>query len=119
MTFRPAQRNRSAGQDRVELDLDLPARVDQTRNDDHRARRADLTEDAAMRVGDLVDVVDRGEEMAGPHDIGDRATEFGERPESDLPATTRLGAGLGHHMTIGPDRRRAGDVDVLAVSDGT
>ena len=72
-----------------------------------------------MRVGDLVDVVDRGEEMAGPHDIGDRATEFGERPESDLPATTRLGAGLGHHMTIGPDRRRAGDDDVLAVSDGT
>ena len=106
-------------EDRLGLHLDLPARVEQPRHDDHRARRPDGAEDPAvgLRNGYLVGSVD--EVASRPDDVLRTGARLGQGAQDDLEAARRLDAGIGVAGAVRPDRRGARDEHAIADADGS
>src|SRR3954471_16082865 len=79
---------------RVELslrfNLDGPAGVEQSVDDDHRGGGPDLGEDLAVRRHRAFGVGGRGEQGAGADDVARGRARLGERGEDDLPAAAGL-----------------------------
>src|SRR5437660_9379703 len=65
--------------DRVRLDLDEPARVEERRDDERRCGRSRLAEHLGMRAADLDDVLGPRQVETRPDDVGRRRSDLGQR----------------------------------------
>ena len=106
------------GSTRLRLDLDLPARVEQATDHEHRARRPDLGKDLAVRASDFLPVVRLRQVDPGPDDIREARAGFGERVADDLEAELCLLVGALGRLAFARDRCRAGDVNRPSGDDG-
>ncbi len=109
----------SRGNDRLGLDLDQPARVEQLRHDPGR-RGTGGRERLAVGPADGVDVGGVGDVDAGAHDVIERRPGLLEGAGDDRQAGPSLLIGVrGRVGVAGHDRRRARDPHVRADPDGT
>src|SRR5438093_10714186 len=98
---------RSAGaDDRVGLDLDLPAGVEEPTGNDHRACRPDVAEDLAVDAADDLPVVAGRQERSCPNDVAQGRAGLGECRLDDLEAAPRLDRGIGGARSVGPHLSR-------------
>ena len=102
---------------RLGLDLDLPGRVEQRRDDAGRGGPR-LAEDLAVRARHVRPVRAIGDEHPRAHDVVDRRAGALERLGDDREAEPRLLVGaLGRRRAVRRDRRGAGDVHGRAHDD--
>src|SRR3954464_4688406 len=76
-------------EERLGLDLDQPARVEEA-DDDPRRRGADVAEDLSVRAAGLADQRCVGDVDPCAYDVVRRRTGLGERGQDDLEAAPRL-----------------------------
>src|SRR5687768_2556574 len=75
--------------DRLDLDLDLPARIEET-GEHGRVRRSHVAEDLGMGTCEPVEVIRVHEVDARAHDVGEARTRLLERRADELEAHVRL-----------------------------
>src|SRR6478672_2702434 len=100
---------------RVRLDLDLPRGVEHPRDDEHRRRREDRTEQLAVRTSDRLPIGRIDEVDASPDDVLGPRAELTQCVHDDLEATLRLFVRI---VRIETDGSRSGDIDVSPVAHG-
>jgi CubicO group peptidase (beta-lactamase class C family) len=101
-------------QDRVSLDLDEPARIEEA-DDNACHRRLRIAERLAVRAAGLRDQLWARDVYARAHDVIERRARFGERLTDDLEAALRLSVCIRRRVCVpGHDRRGPRNPDVPA-----
>src|SRR5262245_3984985 len=108
----------SSGDNRVHLDLEQPARIDERVHGHGRVHGPDVAEDLCVRPRHLVEVGGRRDEDARAHDVLEPCAELLQRGTDDLEAAAGLAVGVRRGIGVaGHGRRGAGHVYVLADAD--
>ncbi len=110
-----------AGQlpDGVGLDLDAPPRVEERAHDDHRARRAHVSEHLAVCASHLFPVGRVDQVRAGADDVLRPRARLAERFQHDLEASLHLAERIRGRLGVSRHhRRRPRDEDAIADDDG-
>ena len=110
----------SVGQTRFRFDLDLVT-ANQSRDDDQRVGRLDLSKHTAMRAGDGFDIGLVGDVDARADDILSFGAKWGERGEDFVEDVGGLCASVvgRHHSIRAMGCSSARDEDAVALAPGT